>query len=407
MNQILSSSNLIVRLSDQFKDMMIQVIYNYPKVEPQVTIANLLSYMMSDRNVDYPTKRLMNRKSDELYGLSTQFKISSFGYLHQFEARFKTLNPSYLKEKSIEDVLLFVESILNRPLLDESSFIEAKTNLKASLLRLQDNPNIVGIRLAVSEMVDDEPLKVYSQGDLELLEKITLQDVIDFHQSLITLKPIILVSTDQKFDLEHFQTHLGQKESDFSKHVYRFKEKDLKVIEITKDIPQSTLTQIYSTQIDLASDDYYHLRILAMILGQLPSSLLFQEIREKRSLCYSISSSLMPSDGLLVIQTGIDANQYEPILPLIQEQIERLISGDFSNKLLSIAKRMYIQNMERLDEDRSAYFNVLTQHEIMGFKFDLEELKQKVKGISKADIQKVAKQLHMNSQSFIKGVKNA
>ena len=92
MNQILKETHLIQRQTNQFKDMMIQVIYNYPKVEPDVTIANLLSYMMSDRSIDYPSKRLMNKKSDELYGLSRQFRVSFFCYLHQFEISFKTLH---------------------------------------------------------------------------------------------------------------------------------------------------------------------------------------------------------------------------------------------------------------------------------------------------------------------------
>ena len=283
MNQILKEANLLIQQTDRFKDMLIQVIYNYQKKEPQVTIANLLSYMISDRTLDYPTKKLMNRRSDELYGLSSQCRISSFGHLHQFELRFKTLNPSFLADKSIEDVISFIESIILRPLLNESSFMEAKKNLKLALLRIQDNPNIMGVRLAAQAISEEEPLSVYSQGSLELLETIKLNDVIEFHHSLIQLQPSIVISSDRIINLDSLINKLGIKQSNTQQSVYCFPNKKLKTATMDRDIVQSTLTQLYSSQISLMSKNYYALRILTMVLGQLPSSIFFQEIREKHS----------------------------------------------------------------------------------------------------------------------------
>ncbi len=407
MNQILKETHLIQRKTDQFKDMMIQVIYNYPKVEPDVTIANLLSYMMSDRCVDYPSKRLMNKKTDDLYGLSSQFRVSSFGYLHQFEARFKTLNPSYTETNLIEDVLDFIQSVLLKPLLNESSLSEAKINLKAALMRLMDNPNIASVRLAVDKMVENEPLKVYSLGNIDVIDKITLDDVIQFHQKLIDLKPVIITSSDTALDLSRLQNALGQKEMDRNINVYSFKDRSFISAIEERSLPQSTVSQFYKTDINLADNHYYSMRILAMILGQLPSSLLFQEIREKRSLCYAISASFMGSDGLLLIQTGIDASKIEELRPLIQVQINRLISGDFSNALLKTAQKLYIQNMEQIDEDRLAYFNLLNQFDILNKNFDISEIKEKVQSLQKSDIQNAAKQLKLIAEGMIKGVSNA
>ncbi len=404
MNQILKESTLIQRQTDQFKDMMIQIIYNYPKIEPDVTIANLLSYMMSDRSIDYPSKKLMNKKSDELYGLSTQFRVSSFGYLQQFEARFKTLNPSYMDDNITVEVFNYIQSVICKPLLNESSLNEAKTNLKAALLRLQDNPNIASVRLAVKEMVIDEPLKVYSLGSLEMIDKVSLNDVIAFHKKLIDLKPIIITSSDTKLDLSYLQSVLGQKEMDRRQNVYQFKERDFVSASEERSLAQSTISQFYSTQVDLSSDDYYSMRLLAMILGQLPGSLLFQEIREKRSLCYAISASFMASDGLLLIQTGIDASKLEELRPLIAYQIQRLVTGQFPLNLLKVAKKLYLQNMEQLDEDRLSYFNVLNQFDILNRDFDLDFIKMKVKAITKEDIQKAASRLSLIAEGLIKGV---
>lgn len=407
MNQILKEANLLIQQTDRFKDMLIQVIYNYPKKEPQVTIANLLSYMISDRTLDYPTKKLMNRRSDELYGLSSQCRISSFGYLHQFELRFKTLNPSFFADESIEDVIAFMESIILRPLLNESSFMEAKTNLKLALLRIQDNPNIMGVRLAAQAISEEEPLSVYSQGSLELVETIKLADVIEFHHSLIQLQPSIVISSDRIINLKSFVSKLGIKQSNTQQSVYCFPNKKLKTATMDRDIVQSTLTQLYSSQISLMSNNYYALRILTMILGQLPSSLFFQEIREKHSLCYAISANLMSSEGLMLVQTGIDYKNVEQVKLLIDEQLKRLSAGDFPQKLLDSAKRLYIQNMERIDEDRNAYLTLLHQYQLMNKEFNFIEFKKSVKSLTKQDIVTVANELNCISESIIKGVQNA
>lgn len=407
MNQYTKEDGMIIRQTDQFKDMMIEVIYNYQKVEPDVTIANLLTYMMTDRSHDYPTKRLMNRKSDDLYGLSMQTRCSSVGHLHQFEARFKTLNPSFAKDLNETDVFSFIQSVLLRPLLDESSFNEAKINMKGALLRLQDNPTIQGVRLAIEQVCDNEPLSVYSQGNLSILNELSLQDVITFHHRLIQLKPVILVSADKHLDIFSLRKALGQQTMNRFPNMYSFKLKKAQFIRIKRELMQSTVTQAYYCNINLADEDYYRLRILSMMLGQLPNSLLFQEIREKRSLCYAISTSHLSTDGLLLIQTGIDASKIDELKPLIQIQIDRLRTGDFSESLLKIAKHNYIQNIQRLDEDRSAYFNVLNQHDIMGKNFEVNQISLRVSAISKADIQRVAQQLEMISESIIEGVQHA
>ena len=298
----------------------------------------------------------------------------------------------------------FIQSLICKTLLKESSLNEAKINLKAALLRLQDNPNIASVRLAVNAMSENEPLKVYSLGSIEVIDQIVLADLVAFHQKLMNLKPLIISSSDTHLDLSELQSVLGQNEMDRSLSVYQFTDRPFKQAMQERSLAQSTISQFYKTDTDLSSEDYYSMRLLAMILGQLPSSILFQEIREKRSLCYAISASFMASDGVLLIQTGIDASKLDELRPLIAVQIERLRKGDFPKSLLNVAKKLYIQNMEQLDEDRLAYFNLLNQFVILNKTFDLDIIKSKVKALSKKDIQASATKLNLIAEGLIKGV---
>ena len=115
----------------------------------------------------------------------------------------------------------------------------------------------------------------------------------------------------------------------------------------------------------------------------------------------------MSSEGLMLVQTGIDYKNVEQVKLLIDEQLKRLRDGDFPQKLLDSAKRLYIQNMERIDEDRNAYLTLLHQYQLMNKEFNFVELKKSVKSLTKQDIVAVAKELNCISESIIKGVQNA
>jgi len=70
----------------------------------------------------------------------------------------------------------------------------------------------------------------------------------------------------------------------------------------------------------------FALRLLNIVLGENMSSRLFQIVREDRGLAYSIYStpSLWEDVGDLVISAGLDAAKIEPVLRLINREIQRL-----------------------------------------------------------------------------------
>ena len=98
-------------------------------------------------------------------------------------------------------------------------------------------------------------------------------------------------------------------------------------------------SQVYSTGVDISSDDYE---------AQMPFEqysrtkskriFLFDEIREKNSLCYSISSSLIRFDGALLIHTGVNRKDVNKVLNLIETQMDRLLNMDYDDHYLEIAK---------------------------------------------------------------------
>ncbi|HMT01246.1 MAG TPA: pitrilysin family protein [Candidatus Absconditabacterales bacterium] len=106
----------------------------------------------------------------------------------------------------------------------------------------------------------------------------------------------------------------------------------------------------------LSQPERYAASLLGVILGGNMSSRLFQQIREKKGLCYYISASHSADsfDGLFFIKAGIEKARFEFGLQAIKEEIKKIADGDISqeefDKAVSYMKGKTQMGIESSDE---------------------------------------------------------
>lgn len=137
----------------------------------------------------------------------------------------------------------------------------------------------------------------------------------------------------------------------------------------------------------------FALVLLDNILGGGMSSRLFQEIREKRGLAYSIYSyhSFYTETGLFAIYAGANPNKVKEVLQLIQVEIAKIKENGISLDELKRAKE-YIKGQLVLDlESTSHRMTRLGRSELVhGEILSLDELVERVDHVSLNDIKKMA-----------------
>jgi predicted Zn-dependent peptidase len=103
----------------------------------------------------------------------------------------------------------------------------------------------------------------------------------------------------------------------------------------------------------------YALHLLHVILGGNGSSRLFQELRERRGLCYSVSShpNAFADTGMLNISLGLDGANLEKSLRLIRAEAERLKSVPPKPAELRRAKE-YAIGISRMSLERTSAQNM-------------------------------------------------
>ena len=94
--------------------------------------------------------------------------------------------------------------------------------------------------------------------------------------------------------------------------------------------------------VDFYSDLYYATAVYSTVLGSGMSSRLFQEIREKRGLVYSISSytSSFSDSGIFGVYAGTGQKEIMELIPVLCDQLN-ISAKDFSEEELQRARAQF------------------------------------------------------------------
>lgn len=150
------------------------------------------------------------------------------------------------------------------------------------------------------------------------------------------------------------------------------------------------------------TDDRRHaLRILNVVLGENMSSRLFQIVREKHGLAYSVNSNiqLFRDSGALIIAAGLDRERKTQALDLIVKEVRRMAERPVGAAEVKRAKD-YVIGQTRLGlESTSHQMMWLGDNFLSRGRFvSPEEAIAKLKDVTAADIQKLARQIFRHSR---------
>lgn len=141
-----------------------------------------------------------------------------------------------------------------------------------------------------------------------------------------------------------------------------------------------------------SSPDYYTAQVLATSLGGGMSSRLFQEVREKRGLCYSIYAFhwAFMDGGVFGIHAATGEGDVAELMPVILGEVERA-AHDLSDIEIGRAKaQMRASLVMALESPVARAGQLARQILIHGRTFDIAELVEKVDSVSIEGVRRVA-----------------
>jgi predicted Zn-dependent peptidase len=158
---------------------------------------------------------------------------------------------------------------------------------------------------------------------------------------------------------------------------------------------QQTHVAFATPACDLRDPDRHAIHLLNVILGGNMSSRLFQELREKRGLCYTVSSSvsLYEDTGVINFYVGLDAKNLDRTLGLVGRAFARLRDDLVPTGELRRAKEFAIGS-DRMSLERTSAQNSRIGYSALfyGDVLEPEVAHERLRAVTSEDVRRVARQ---------------
>ena len=151
------------------------------------------------------------------------------------------------------------------------------------------------------------------------------------------------------------------------------------------------------------TESYYPCVLFSTLFGGGMSSRLFQEIREKRGLVYSVYSFTVSHthDGMFGIYAGTGAKDLKRLLPVVAEEIKKVCDSPVSEKELQRAKTQLKASMLMSLESSSATAEVLSRQMLIYNRIiPIEEMVERIEKVTLDDIRQTAQTIFSSRPTY-------
>ncbi len=290
---------------------------------------------------------------------------------------------------------------LTDPRFDEEPIERIRSQILARLARDSEDPDTIAVLTMRRLLLPDHPYRRPLRGNAETVGSITRDDLVAYTRRIFSRDRLVVgVAGDiTPGDLATLldKTFLGLPEAGDPIEVAEAEplaEGDVVVVE--RDIPQSTAIFGHAG-IRRDDPDYYAARVVNYVLGGGSfASRLYEEVREKRGLAYSVYSYLQPLDHGAMILGGV-ATQNGRVgesLDLIRTEWKRMAESGPTEEELKDAKTYLTGSFPlRLSSTgRIARMLVGIQLQKLGIDY-LDRQKELIEAVTPEDAKRVARRI--------------
>lgn len=396
--------------TDKFKTTLITFKFMAPLEYETITARSLLSKLLIRATKKWSTDKAFSKHLSELYGAYIHSFVSKFKDKHVITISLEIVNERYLKDSPplFEKGLNVLYEVIMNPLIENNAFNTTFVNQEKSLLSKKieaviDNKAQYSFLNLLKYMFKDEPYRHLATGQIEKISTITPENLYNTYQNMISndLCSIYVVGNvnkqevkqliQSKFTINPFTiaktNQLNLKDS--SSETQYIVEED--------EVDQAKLNMGYRFPTRFGANDYYALVVLNTMFGGDPSSVLFNEVREKQSLAYSIHSQLDGKNGYLFVLSGVSADKYELAKDTILEEFDKFKRGEFDIDKLELAKKIIISHRHEITDRPKSIIEVMQNQLLLDYKQIDENYIDHIQKVTKDDVISMANKAELDT----------
>ncbi|QDH17565.1 M16 family metallopeptidase [Swingsia samuiensis] len=325
------------------------------------------------------------------------------GFINAYTARETT---AYYVKLLKEDLALGVDIIGD--ILTHSTFLDAEIERERGVIlqeigQANDTPDDIIFDHFQESAFPDQPMGRPILGTSELVSNMTRETLMNYMKEHYTTHNITIAAAgnlhhDDVIELvkKHFKdlpTHQVERS-----HQAHYTGGDLRT---SRELDQAHLLLGFPS-VSYRHPDYYNVMILSTLLGGGMSSRLFQEIRERRGLVYSVYSfaSSFNDSGLFGIYAGTGEEETAELVPVVIDELKRLQNGISAEELSRARAQLKSALLMSLESTGSRCEQLARQMQVHGRPIPIEETVAKIDNVTETDILRVAAELFSGTPTF-------
>ncbi|MBU5271106.1 pitrilysin family protein [Staphylococcus caprae] len=403
MNHDHSNIHINVLPTEKFKTTMVTFKFMAPLDYETITSRSILSKVLVRATQKWPNDKALNRHLSKLYGAYINSFVTKFKDKHVITISLEIVNERYLKDSTplFEKGLEMLKELIWNPLIEDEQFNEKYVAQEKSLLTkkieaMTDNKAQYSFLKLMNYMFEDEPYKYIATGQLEQIPQVTAQNLYDTYKSMIHNDEcaIYVVGNvneqetrnliQNNFEIKPFELGKGSPLTQIN-HIG-----SPKVIIEEDEVDQAKLNLGYRFPTYYGKQNYYAFVVFNMMFGGDPSSVLFNEVREKQSLAYSIHSQIDGKNGFLFVLSGVSADKYERAKDTILEEFDKLKNGEFDETKLELAKKIIISHRHESTDRPKSMIELLHNQLLLDEYQSDEDFIKAINQVTKEDVIELA-----------------
>ncbi len=363
-----------------------------------------------------PDMRAITLHLDDLYGASVgtlarrvgDWQVSGIGCSF-VEDRFAMAGDAIL-----QPMAAFAMELMLRPVLENgvfsNAFVESeKVNLIAVIEAQRNDKRGYALDQLLAYLCSNDAFGLPRLGEVHQVAEITAADLYAHYQTILRESPmeIFYVGSEQPETVAAILTPLVENlprqyvplpaQSPFGGgETGEFTER--------MDVAQGKLCMGFVTPTTVNDAEFAAMQVCNTIFGGGMTSKLFQQVREKQSLCYAIGSGYYSTKGIVTVTAGIDFDKKEDVQQQVCRQAAAMAAGEITDEELTAAKEALRASLQSTHDSPGSIEGYYSTSILSGNDRDPESYLRQVEAVTAQDVAREASKMALRTVFFLQGV---
>ena len=399
----------------RFKQSCLSVQFLRPMCREDAALNAMLPAVLLRGSRLHPDLRSITHYLDTLYGSAVAAQVRRVGDYQTtgLYAAFMDDRFALPGDRVMEPMIDFIRELLLDPLLVDGAFSpefvdSEKKNLISAIESARNDKQVYATSQMLKLMCRKDSFGLPRLGEIPQVRQVTPESLRDHWKKILKVSPINLFYVGSA-EPETVAALLKPVFAGMERQVeilppqtaYQVSEKQDQVE--TLNVTQGKLCMGFTTGITNRDPRFAAMQVLNTILGGGMSCKLFNQVREKLSLCYSISSGYYSTKGILTVAAGIDFDKEEQTKKEILRQLEACRRGEITAMEMEAAKQPLYSSLRASQDSPGAIESYYSTAALSGLTMEPETYRQAVEAVTLQQVVEAANTIDLHTTYFLKG----